>query len=896
MSLAPGTRLGPYEIVAPAGAGGMGEVYRARDTRLGRTVALKILPEEIATDPAARQRLTREAQTISALAHPHICTLFDVGHQDGTDYLVMEYLEGETLAERLTRGPLPVAEAVRLTIQVAEALAAAHHHGIVHRDVKPGNVMITKSGAKLLDFGIAQPPPRVSDPRATSATTTELAGAPSGRVGLFGTLPYMAPEVLARHESDARSDIFALGAVLFEMLTGRRAFDADSTAGVIAAILGNERPSLAGERAEIPAALEHLVGTCLAKDPAERWQSARDIAFYLAAASQSARTPPVPSVRRWIRPMVAGFTVGVLTVVAVGLAWWRATAHPSAQPVTHLSIPLPPESLLAPNDVPAAGSSVAVSPDGRAVAFVVTRGGQRMIELRSFESSESKTLAGTQGAMSPFFSPDGRWVAFFTESALRKVAIDDGTLVTICPTPPVTRGAAWADDGTIYLAPSFTGGLRRVPATGGAPQDFTEVRFDADESNHLLPEVLPGGETVLFTVWNGGSFEDASVWSISSRTGERQRLLDSATAPRFVPPGYVAFARESALYAVPFDPVRLAILGEAFPVVDGVWTDPATGSAHYAVGRDGTLVFATGRSSGEQRRIVWVDRAGRVTPTPVAPSPYGNVRLSPDGLRAAVEMLNDIWVYHFETGTMSRATYSGVNQFPVWTPDGRRLAISSSQRVLQPTLFWLASEGGRPADRLGHDGGVQFPGSWAPDGLRLAYAELDMGSDTGWDIRILHLDRGSASSPLVATTFNDDTPMISPDGRALAYVSDETGRPQVYVRPLSETGIRIQVSAEGGVEPVWSRDGDELFFKSGGRMLAVPVETHGQLAVGPQAVLFESDFVVTSVVPGAPSYDVAPDGRFLMVVRTGEQPLPRQLEVVLNWGEEVRRRTPPRTP
>jgi len=576
--------------------------------------------------------------------------------------------------------------------------------------------------------------------------------------------------------------------------------------------------------------------------------------------------------------------------------WWRATAHPSAPPVTRLSIPLPPETLLAPNDVPAAGSSVAVSADGRTAAFVVMHGGQRMIAVRSFESSESGTLGGTQGAMSPFFSPDGRWLAFFTASELRKVAIEDGTLVTICPTPPVTRGGAWADDGTIYFSPSFTGGLQRVSAGGGTPQDFTELRFDSGESNHLLPEILPGGETLLFTVWNGGSFEDASVWSVSPRTGERKRLLDSATAPRYVPPGYVAFTRESALYAVPFDPVRVAIIGEAFPIVDGVWADPATGSAHYSVARDGTLVFAAGRSTGERRRIVWVDRAGRITPTPVEPNLYGNVRLSPDGLRAAVEMLNDIWVYHFETGTMSRATYSGVNQFPVWTPDGRRIAISSSQRVLQPTLFWLASEGGQPAERLGQDGGVQFPGSWAPDGRRLAYAERSEGSDTGWDVRILHLDRGSASSPLVATTFDDDTPMISPDGRALAYVSDETGRPQVYVRPLSDTGTRIQVSAEGGVEPVWSRDGDELFFKSGRRMLTVPVQTDGQMAVGPQAVLFESDFVVTSVVPGAPSYDVAPDGRFLMVVRSGEQPLPRQLEVVLNWSEELRRRTPPGAP
>ena len=887
MPPAPGARVGPYEIVSLVGAGGMGEVYRAHDSRLGRTVALKILPREIAGDPVARERLTREARAISSLAHPNICTLFDIGRDDGTDYLVMEFLEGETLSERLRRGALPIAEAVRMATQIAGALAAAHQHGIVHRDLKPGNVMLTKSGAKLLDFGIAQALPTSSGEPGTAATTT-VAQSLGDRMA--GTLPYMSPEVLEGRQADARSDIFAFGAVLFEMLAGSRAFGAESAAAITAAILGSERPAPLSVRSDIPVALDRLVVTCLARDPAERWQSAGDIVLHLRASLEVAPAPAEAQRRHSASAIAVMFILGAGVGALAGDAWWRNSVRVPAPAVTRLSLPLPPGTLLAPNDSPAAGSSVAISPDGRSVAFVATSDGERTLVSRSLESGLVKTLAGTEGAMSPFFSPDGHWVGFFTRTGLKKVSIDDGTLITICQTPPVTRGGTWARDGTIYFSPDFSRGLQRVQATGGVPQDVTRVQFDSGESNHLLPDILPGSDTALFTVWTGGSFKDASVWSQSLRTGERKRLLDSATAPVYVPPGYLAFGREGALFAVPFDPVRAALVGEAFPVVDGVWTDAATGSAHYAVGGDGTLVFAPGGSTVEQRRLVWVERDGRVVPTNAGPNAYGNVRLSPDGLRVAVELLNDIWVYDLKTGALSRATYRSVNQFPVWTPDGRRIAISSSQGVALPTLFSIASEGGQAAARLSDEGGVQFPGSWATNGRRLAYAELRDGSDTGWDIRMLDLDSRPAHSPLVATPFTDDTPMISPDGRALAYVSDETGRPQVYLSPFPGKGTRIQVSVDGGTEPVWSRSSGELFFRHGRRMLAVRVRTQGQLATGPPAVLFEGDFAVTSPVPGAPSYDVAPDGRFLMVARSGEQPLPRQLEVVLNWVAELDRR------
>ena len=890
MSLAAGTRVGPYAIAGRIGAGAMGEVYEARDTRLARTVAIKILPGHVSGDPDRRARFEREARAVAALSHAHICTLYDVGVHDGSLYLVMEHLTGETLAERLRKGPLPLDLALEVATEIAEALAAAHGQGVVHRDVKPGNIMLAKSGAKLLDFGLAKLVPSGIDASAATVSTP-IADEPVTRVGIvLGTVPYMAPEQLEGKEADARSDIFSFGAVVYEMLTGRPAYGGTSLASVASAILGRERPSARDALPGIPAALEHLVITCLARDPADRWQSARDIVLYLSAYRESALAP---STRRRSRTAstMAAISVIALVVAMAGLGWWSNSRRPPAPVVTRLSLPLQPDWQLAPNDGPGSGSSVAISPDGRAVALVVTRDGAQAIDVRFLESGVTRRLPGTEGAMSPFFSPDGRWVGFFARGGgLKKVSLDDGTPITICETPPVPRGAAWAGNGTIYFTPDFSRGLQRVPDGGGIPQDLTQVNFEAGESNHLLPDVLPGDEGLLFTVWKSGSFKDASVWFLSLRTGERKHLVDSATAPRYVPPGYLAFARDGVLFAAPFDPVRGVLTGEAFSVVDGVWTDPTSGPAHYAVAGDGTLVFAAGRNTVEQRRLVWVDRQGHATPLQAEANPYGNLRLSPDAQRVAVELLNDIWVYDLRTGAMNRVTYRSVNAMPVWTPDGQHIAISSSQGERFPTLFWIAADGGRPAERLARGGGIDFPGSWDPDGRRLAYAELHEGSSSGWDIRMLDLQTGPVPDPLVATPFTDYTPMISPDGRALAYVSDETGRPQVYLRPLPNQGTRIQVSTDGGTEPVWSRRGDELFFRSGRRMLAVRVKTEGPLVAGAPIVLFEGAFLVTSSVPALPSYDVAPDGRFLMVTRASEQPLPRQLEVILNWSANVSRR------
>ncbi len=899
MPLPSGARLGPYEIQAAIGAGGMGEVYRAKDTRLGRTVAIKVLPAELASHSGARERLEREAQAISALTHPNICTLFDVGHQDGTDYLVMEHIEGATLADRLQAGPLPLDEARRIAVQIAGALARAHERGIVHRDLKPGNIMLTKAGAdrsgtpqvKLLDFGLAKLREPDAEEMLKSSVATRQALTVQGTI--VGTLPYMAPEQMSGQVVDARSDLFSLGAVLYEMLTGQRAFSGDTPTAVMASVIGGQPASPRSVRPDIPAGLERLIITCLAKDPADRWQSAHDVALFLDSpedvVTESARARPRRS--PWI---AAAAFVGV-AAVGVAAGWVlgsRGTAATPAQ-LARLSIPLAADGPLTSPVSPRAGSSVALSRDGRRLVYRSKRNNRNMLVLRAIDRTEETVLRGTEGAFGPFFSSDGNWVAFFTESALKKVPLDGGGPVTICATAPVSRGGSWADDDTIYFTQDFTGGVLRVAAAGGPLQEVTTVDLAAKESNHLFPEVLPGGEVVLFTVWKGGTFDAASTWAFSTRTGKRTLLIEGASEARYLPQGDLVFARAGTLFAVPFDAKTLSILGAAAPVVEGVWNDPTTGTAHYAVSHTGTLVYAPGQYTAASRRIAWVDRRGGIEFLPCEPGLYSEPKLSPDGRRFAVQLLNDIWVYDFGSRTMTRTTFSGVNQAPVWTPDGRHIAFSSSQNVTRPTLYWVDPAGGEEPEMLSRDGEVQFPSSWSPDGTTLAYAEIKLvNSETDFDIWLLSGPGQWKRQNLIRTPFKDDQAMFSPDGRALAWVSTDTGRSQVYVRPYPGTG-RTLVSPDGGFEPVWSRSGTELFFRNGRGFYTVPVSTKGEVTAGRPALLFEGDFDSGSVTPGIPAYDVAPDGRrFILVTGTADAESPLRLDVVMNWVEDVKRRAP----
>ncbi len=894
MPLTPGTRLGPYEVVAPLGAGGMGEVFRARDTRVGREVALKLLPEALAADRERLGRFDREARALASLNHPFVATLFAFEEYEDRRFLVLELVAGESLADRLTHGPLPLGEALRLFGQIAEGLEAAHEKGIVHRDLKPANVQLTPDGtAKILDFGLAKMveaeagPLDSEQPTQTQVTTT--------RPGLIvGTAAYMSPEQARGGSVDKRTDIWAFGVCLYEALTGQRTFPGHTVTDTLVAVLERE-PDWAALPAATPANVRLRLARCLRKDARERLRDIGDARLELIepAASGSAAVATRQrsrSLRRWRAATVTAAVVAVAASLAAVRLWVNRPAIAPA-PIAHLSVLLGGGESLASTDGPRAGSSVALSRDGRSLVYCSRRNGQTVLVLRTLDRAEEKVLPETDGAFGPFFSPDGSWVAFFTETALKKVSLNGGGSMTICATPPVARGGTWADDDTIYFTPDFSSGLQRVAAGGGRPQDVTTLDLTAKEANHVFPEILPGGEVLLFTVWKGGSFEAASTWALSLRTGKRTPLIEGASEARYLPGGYLVFARGGTLLAAPFDPKTLAVLASAAtPVVEGVWNNPLTGTAHYALSRTGTLVFAPGQSTLARRRLAWVDRRGRADFLPTEPGYYGELRLSPDGKRLAVLLLNDIWVYDFESRTMTRMTFRGVNQAPVWTPDGRRITFSSSQDVTRPTLYWVDAAGGAEPEILSRDGEVQFPSSWSPDGTTLAYEEIKLvNPESDFDIWLLTGGGPWKRQSLIRTPFKDDQPMFSPDGRALAWVSNDSGRFQVYVRPYPGGG-RILVSPDGGVEPIWSHSGTELFFRHGRGVYSVPISTKGVVTRGQPSLLFEGDFERGSMTPGIPAYDVAPDGqRFIMVSADSDAASPTRLDVVVNWGEELGR-------
>jgi eukaryotic-like serine/threonine-protein kinase len=901
MRLAPGQRLGPYEIGAALGAGGMGEVYSATDSRLGRRVAIKVLPAHLSQEPDVRARFEREGMAIAALSHPNILAIHDVGTEGGVAYAVMELLDGETLRTRLKESPMSWRKAVSIALQVAEGLAAAHAKGVVHRDLKPENIFLTSAGqAKILDFGLA----RVSLTGVDNGTTI----GPLTQPGMvMGTIGYMSPEQISGSDTDASTDIFAFGCVLYELLAGVAPFLRATPADTMAAALRDEPAPLADLVKDVPAALEAIVVHCLEKRAADRFQSARDMAFALraVAGSTSASSVLPPTSTLGLPPrapsrrarMVAGVAAGLIACVAFG--WWlsRLTAPaPAAAELVRLSVALSSGGPLASNDSPAAGSSIAISRDGRWIAYVVFRSGARRLVLRSLDRFEEKELQGTDGAMTPIFSPDAQWLAFFTEAGLSKVPVGGGTPTTIAVTPPVARGAVWADDGKIYVSQDFCGGLSAISSAGGQPTAVTSVDFKAGESNHLLPEALPGSKALLFTVWKGGDFGAASIWSVSLPSGARKQLLESAAAPHYVAPGFLVFSRAGALFAVRFDPEGLAVSGEAVPVVDAVWTDRGTGTAHYAVSGNGTLVYAPGGNAVELRRLVSVDRQGRAEVLPADPNFYGNPRVSPDGRRVAVEALNDVWVFNFADRTIDKVTSRGVNLFPVWAPDGRHLTFTSSVGGGGPTLHWTnVDAAGTQPEQLASGPGIPFPGSWTRErgADTLAYAQAE-GTGAPWNIWLLRPGNPPTKNVLLRTPFNVDQPMFSPDGRAMAYVSDETTRREVYVRSFPDTGRRQRVSADGGTEPVWSHRSNELFYRNGRQYYSVPITPGDPTNAGRPTLLFEGDFVVAAVVPGAPSYGVASDNdHFIMVARVGDAPRPLRLDVVLGWPQDLERRLRP---
>jgi Tol biopolymer transport system component/predicted Ser/Thr protein kinase len=893
MAILSGKRLGPYEILSAIGAGGMGEVYRARDTRLERIVAVKILPDHLSDRAELRERFEREARTVASLNHAHICTLFDIGQQDGTDFLVMEYLEGETLAERLKKGPLPLDQVLQYAIEISEALDKAHRKGITHRDLKPGNIMLTKSGTKLLDFGLAKL-------RKDAASGSPLSQLPTANEGItaqgtiLGTLQYMAPEQLEGKEADARTDIFAFGVVVYEMTTGKKAFEGKSQASLIAKILETDPTPMSSLQPMTPPALDRLVKTCLAKDPDDRWQTASDLRRelkWIAEGDSQSGLPSITPAKAVRAPGRRGLFVGagaLLLVAAIsGLAVWnlKPTPAPRPQPVTRTVINLSPGQQLAGLDV---GPAVAISPDGTHLAYVATQGGTQQLYLRAMDILEARPIPNTEGAISPFFSPDGQWLGFFAGAKLKKVSVSGGASLTL-GNAGAPRGASWGSQGIIAFAPTGSSALQQVSDAGGTPQPLS--RAEKGDVSHRWPEFLPGGKAVLFAVGAGGTnYDNAQVAVQSVGTGERRNLVQGATQPRYAPSGHLVYAHGGNLMAVPFDPQRLTATGAAVPVLEGV-LQLSIGAAQYSFSATGSLFYIPGSVQGARQRLVWVSRNGAEQPLVAPAHAYRGPRLSTDGRRVAVaieEQDRQTWLYDLSRETLTRLTFEGNANFSLaWTPDGKRIAFESNKEG-PSNLFWQLADGSGGLERLTTSDHTQVPMSWSPDGQLLAF--LEVNPTTGNDIWVLRMSDRKAQ-PFLRTPFNEGAPRFSPDGRWLAYISDESGRYEIYVQPYPGPGGKWQISTEGGTEPVWNPNGRELFYRVGDKMMAVDIATQPGFAAGKPRMLFEGQYLPAPAT--APNYDVSPDGqRFLMIKASEQAQAPTQINVVLNWFEELKQKVP----
>jgi serine/threonine protein kinase/Tol biopolymer transport system component len=915
MTIAAGTRLGSYEVIAQIGAGGMGEVYRARDTRLDRIVAIKVLPTHLADRSELRERFEREARTIASLNHPHICTLFDIGQQDGVDYLVMEYLEGETLAQRLHKGALPLEQVLQYAIEIADALDKAHRKGVTHRDLKPGNIMLTKAGTKLLDFGLAKLKQEVAPANVPLSDLPTASDPLTAKGSIVGTLQYMAPEQLEGKEVDARTDIFAFGAVVYEMATGQRAFGGESQASVISAIMTSDPAPMSSLQPMTPLALDRVVKKCLRKGRDDRWQSARDVTDELKwiAEAGSGVSTPTTAVKgiRSLGPRAMILSLGTLLLVAAiaSLTTWNLKPLP-LQPVTRTVIDLPPGQQLAGLN---SGPAVALSPDGTHLAYVARQNGTEELYLRAMNSPEVRAIPGTEGGVSPFFSPDGQWLGFFSGGKLKKVSVSGGAALTLGDAAQ-PLGASWGGQGMIAFA-SAVGVLQQVPDGGGVPQPLTS--FERGDASQRWPEFLPGAKAVLFAVGTSAlNFTNARVAVESAGTRERRNLIQVGTHPRYAPSGHLVYGQGGTLMAVPFDLRRLEVMGSAVPMEEGVLQSPASGAAQYSFSSTGLLVYVSGGLHSAHNSLVWVSRNGADQPIAAPAHAYLNPRLSPDGRRVAVvitEQESQTWLYDLSRETLTRFTFDGSsNTAPTWTPDGNRIMFASNKEGPQD-LFWQLADGGGGLERLATSKFTQVPMSSSPDGQLLAFIEIT--PDMGYDIWVLRLDdpsqgpgqvplpgSGQASSadsrqdrkgqPFLRTPYNESAPRFSPDGRWLAYISDESGRYEIYVQPYPGPGGKWQISTEGGTEPVWNPSGRELFYRSGDKMMAVDISAQPGFSAGRPRMLFEGQYVPTPAT--APNYDVSPDGQRFLMLKPVESAVaaPTQINVVLNWFEELKQKVP----
>jgi len=909
MALANGTKLGPYEIVAPLGAGGMGVVYRARDTRLERTVAIKVLPPHLSSDPALRQRFEREAKIVSSLNHPHICVLHDIGRQDGVDFLVMEYLEGETLATRLLKGPLPLEKILQYSTEIADALDKAHRSAVVHRDVKPGNIMLTASGTKLLDFGLAKAAAPVSSGVTLSASA--MRSEPLTRDGaIVGTFHYMSPEqVEGKEDLDGRSDIFSFGAVLYEMVTGRRAFQGKSMLSVASAVLEKDPEPISTLQPMTPPMLDRAVRRCLAKDPEDRWQMARDLELELKwiaeAGSQASAAAPVVSFARGRRERLTQVAAAVLALIAIALGVGfvlRSPKPPQPLQAMRLSAEIGADASLYGTSV---GPSAIFSPNGTLLAFVASGADQKYrLYVRLLDQLQAAALSGTENARDPFFSPDGQWIGFFADGKLKKISVQGGAAVTLCDVPD-DRGGSWGDDGTIVFTKDNASALSKVSSAGGTPQPLTTLDKQTGEiGRHRWPQVLPGSQAVLFTSsTTGGNWEDAEIVVYSMASGQRKTVQRGGFYARYLPSGHVAYVHEGTLFAVPFDLRRLEVTGQPAPILEGVATAPGSGGAQFSFSETGNIVYVAARAGGRNLSIYWMDHEGKFTPLRETPGNYGNPAFSPDGKRLALELFDgkrrDIWVYEWERDTPTRLTFAAEqNENPVWTPDGQRIAYSSQEKGGAFNLWWIRADGAGNAQRLTESKILQTPHSWRPDGKVLAFQQQNPG--TTWDILTLPIEGNEKSGwkpgepkLFLTSAFFEAEPAFSPDGRWLAYRSNEFGNYEVYVRPFPGPGGKWQISTGGGLLPKWSRNANELFYRTLDSKIMVAAYT----AAGDSFRADKPQLWSPGQFTGG--FDLHPDGnRFAVLKAPGgeETAAVNKVSFIFNFFDEIRTKLPPASP
>jgi serine/threonine protein kinase/Tol biopolymer transport system component len=868
MRFPPGTRLGGYELIAEIGAGGMGEVYRARDTTLHREVAIKLVHPSFCDHPDSLLRLRREARALAALNHRHVATLHELAEFEVGCGLVMELVDGETLAEVLRKRRLSTSEVLRVGSQVAAALEAAHERGIVHRDLKPANIKITSNGdAKVLDFGLAK-----SDEESTPSPATTLATS-TGTV--LGTMYYMSPEQARGAVVDRRTDIWAFGCVLFEMLSGRRPFDGPSHSDILVAVLDRE-PDWSALPPQTPPSLGRLVRRCLEKDTGRRLKDIGDARLELEDAIQLASSkPPEPGPsgpgRSWIR-IVLGFVVGAAVggVFAAGVV-----RKPSAPALAQMqfSVSLPEGERMATTDFLA----LAISPDGRLVTYVTERGGSTQLVLRRLDSTRASPLQGTANALSPFFSPDSGWIAFFADGKLKKLPVAGGPPVVICDAS-TGFGGSWGPDDTIVFAPSTGSSLQRVAANGGNPTRATRLDAGRGEFSHRWPEFLPESSTIIFTVGTVGEWDEAEIVAESLETGHRTPLIKGGTHPHFLSAGHLAYTHAGAVWAVPFNSRRLAVTGPPVRLLEGVAAS-VDGAAQFGVSRTGTSVFLPSNLELRGRRLVAVERSD-VTPLAAQPHAFVTPRISPDGRRMLVGIADDsehIWVYDFGAGALTQLTFDAANRAPIWTNDGQRITFASNRNGAM-NIFSIPADGRGAAERLTTSEYLQLPGAWSPDGSVLAFVEQN--PSTGRDIWLLR--PGADRKPFANSNADESAPRFSPDGRWIAYVSDESGQAEVYAQSLSGTPVRHHISKGGGAEPVWRRDGRALFYRARGGLMVVPIIDTPSLRTGQAQLAFEG--AVEGGSFDAAGYDTMPGtDRFVMIARAVGS-APTELQLILNWA------------